>query len=184
MELRLTFKEKEIRDVYHDSFEAWYGDYRTQFKGRRNMTIVLICLTILSITLMRLHFDWIYYGVFFLAFTIIYAIRAEQQRQKNNQAIKEWKIGVDDFIKRYQGIKAIKYIYDNERIQYIEDGELIAEIFWTDFQRVEKNDKLIHLYFQGPHSNVWLPREIVDREDLDGFERIIEEKIQNQITNV
>jgi Ca2+/Na+ antiporter len=179
MEFRLTFKEKEIRDIYIDSFEDWDKDRRTQFKGERNTIIVLICLTILTISLTSLHFDWIYYGIFFLLVTIIYAVRNWQQKQMTNKDTEKWKNDLEDFFKKYQNITDIKYTYDNDRIQYYEQGKLTQEIFWTDFQRVDKTDKWIYLYFKNPEHTIWLPRVTVAKEEMDCFERAIDERVQN-----
>lgn len=179
MELRLTFKKKEIADLYQESYETWDKEWTTYFKSKNLPTTILFYITILTFGLTFVHFDWIYYGVIFLIITVIYDFRTRQQKRTNDKEIKKWKDQVDSFLKRYENIDDIKYIYDNEKIQYFEQGKLTVEILWDNLVSMDTNDKWIYVYMKDPRQNIWIPRVTTDNEELKLFEQTIEKRLQN-----
>lgn len=180
MELRLTFKKREIADLYQESFETWDKEWTTYFKSRSLPTITLLCITILSFGLTFVHFDWIYYGAIFLIFTVIYYLRTRRQKRINDKELTKWKEAVDSFMRKYENIDDIKYIYDNEKIQYFEQGKQIDEILWNNITSMDTNDKWIYVYTKDPKQNIWIPRVTTDKEELELFERTIETRLQNR----
>lgn len=83
-------------------------------------------------------------------------------------------------MRKYENIDDIKYIYDNEKIQYFEQGKQIDEILWNNITSMDTNDKWIYVYTKDPKQNIWIPRVTTDKEELELFERTIETRLQNR----
>lgn len=179
MELRLTFKKKELADLYQESFQTWDNEWATYFKSRNLPTIILLCTTLLFFILTYIHFDWIYYGAGLLIITVIYDFKTRRQKRINDREIKKWKNEVDSFLRKYERIDDIKYIYDNEKIQYFEQGKQTAEIFLDNIISIDTNDKWLYVYLKDPKQNIWIPRVTADKEELELFEQTIKSRLQN-----
>jgi hypothetical protein len=179
MELRLTFKKKEIADLYQESYQTWDNGWKAHFKSKNLTTIILLSLTILTFGLTFIHFDWIYYGAIFFIITVIYDFRTRRQKRTADKEIKKWQDEVASFLKQYENIDDIKYIYDSEKIQYFEQGKLKVEILWDNILSMDTNDKWIFVYLKDPKQNFWIPRVTTDNEELKLFEQTIESRVQN-----
>ena len=180
MELRLTFKKKEIADLYQESYETWDKEWATYFKSKNLATIILFSITVLTLGLTFVHFDWIYYGAIFLIITVVYDFKTRRKKRTNEREIKKWKDGVNSFLKKYENIDSIKYIYDNEKIHYFEQDKLKVEILWDNIISMDTNDKWIYVHLKDPNQNIWIPRITTDKEELKLFEQTIESRLQNR----
>lgn len=179
MELRLTFKKKEIADLYQESYQTWDSESRTLSKSKKLTIIILISFTLLTFGLTYIHFDWIYYGVIFFVTTIIYDFRTRRQKRTTEKEVKKWWDEVDSFLRKYENIDNIKYTYDSDKIQYFEQGKLIVEILWDNIISMDTNDKWIYVYLKDPKQNIWIPRVTTDKEELKLFEQTIASRLQN-----
>lgn len=180
MELRLTFKKKEIADLFQESYDAWNKEWTTYFASKNLPKIILISITILTFALTFVHFDWIYYAFGLLLITFIYDFRIRRQKRTNNKEVKKWKEEVDSFLRKYDSIDDIKYIYDNDKIQYFEQSKLIVEIRSNNIVSMDTNDKWLYVYMKDSTQNIWIPRVIADQEELTLFEQTIERKLKTR----
>lgn len=179
MELRLTFRKQEIADLYQESYQTWNDDWAAYFKSRNLPTLILLGSTLLFFGFTFIHFDWVYYAAILLAITLIYHVKTIRQKRTNDREIKKWKEEVDSFLRKYEGIDDIKYIYDNHKIQYFEQGKLKMEILWENIVSKEAHDKWIYVYLKDPQQTIWIPRVTTDKEELKLFEQAIETRLQN-----
>lgn len=134
--------------MFQESYDAWDKEWTTYFKSKNLPKIILISITILTFALTLVHFDWIYYGLGLLLITFIYDFRIRRQKRTNNKEVKKWKEEIDSFLRKYDSIDDIKYIYDNEKIQYFEQSKLIVEILWDNIVSMDTNDKWLYVYMK------------------------------------
>jgi hypothetical protein len=179
MELNLTFKEKEIRDIYAISFETLESQFNSRLKERRKTTIAFVSLTILFFLLSYLHFDWIYLSIFVAGLTLLFNLWTWRLGMRTKNKINADKKSVEDFINNHWTIGNIKYIYDHQRIEYYESGNLKVKIRWDDFLGADQNDQWIHVRFKKPYQNIWIPRATVDKLEMDNFEQLLAQRIQD-----
>lgn len=179
MKLNLTFKEKEIRDLYNESFKNWDIQFNERIQERNKTTIVLSTLTLFFIGLIYFHTDWIYYSIFFLVITITFILWTLRLKWKNERKVNKDKRDVDEYLEKYRTIDNIKYDYDDKKIRYYELNTLKVEIDWDDFLSVDNNDQWIYLFFRDSQQNIWIPRVTVDKEEIKLFEQAIELRLQN-----
>lgn len=180
MELRLKFRRKEITDLYQESYETWEKNWTTDLRTKKLLKAILLCFTLVSFMLAIVHFDWIFYGFIFLIITVVYNFNLTQQKRKKDEEITKWKDEVDSFLRNYENIDGIKYIYDNEKIHYFEQDKLKVEILWDNIINIESNEKWIYVHLKDPKQNIWIPRVTVDKEELELFEQTIESRLQNR----
>lgn len=179
MELRLTFKEKEIREIYNESFETRDKDFGERLNERRRATIVFAALTIFFFGLVYFHRDWSYYGLFFFGLTLIFILWTWTLKMRHNRKLKAEKDTVETFINKLRTIESIKYSYDNSTIKYLESEKLVAEINWNDITSFVKTDKFIYVYAKNPNQNMLIPFVTADKNELETFEKILEARLQN-----
>lgn len=177
MELRLTFREQEIRDIYNDSFEIEEQQLDKRIKERRKGSFALLGLTAFFFILTYFHSDWIYYGVFFAVLTILFSAWTLVIKQKYENKIFEEKNSIDEYLVKYRTIDSMKYTYDDEKIRYFESDQLNKEVNWVDIIGVVKNEKWIYVRFRNLEHNIWIPRVTVEEQEIVLFEQVIDEKI-------
>ena len=175
MELRLTFREQEIRDIYNDSFELEEQQLARRIKERVKGSITLASVSSFFFLLTYFHSDWVYYGVFFALLTIIFSAWTQVVKQKYENKIFEERNSIDGYLVKYRTIDNIMYVYDDEKIRYFESDQLTTEIKWIDIIGVVKNEKWIYVRFRNLEQNIWIPRVTVDEQDIVLFEQTIDE---------
>lgn len=179
MEIRLTFREKEVRDLYYESFEVQEQETEKRIKERHRTTIVFMSITLFFFALTFFHTDWVYYGLFFFLITLLFTGWTVLLKQREEDKITEQKNSVDKFLARYEAIDNIKYIYDQHKIRYFEADTLNIETDWCDIISVVKNEKWIYVSFKNPQQNIWIPRVTVEEQEIILFEQTLEERLQH-----
>lgn len=179
MELHLTFKETEIRELYKNSFDVQDNEIKKRLKGSRTTLIVFGSLTLIFLLLTNFHKDWIYYAIACAVFAFGFSFWTWRLSVKHHEKIKREKKDVEEFIKKYREVDGIKYVYDNISIRYFESNQLKVEIDWDDFKRVDKYDEWIYIHFKNVHQNIWIPFVTVDKLELQLLEDFINQRIQS-----
>lgn len=177
MELILTFKEKEIRELYDKSFEALNSEIEGRTKERNKTTYVLLGLTLFFCELTYFHVDWIYYAMISVGIAFLFTLWTWIINKKHRKEMKVKGKEVDDFLTKYRTIENIKYIYDDETIKYFESGRLKTEIIWSDIMTAVFDEKWIYVVFKSPRQNIWIPRITVDKDELKPFVNTINRKL-------
>ena len=177
MELKITFKENEIRDLYYETFDHEEHKVDEELKERKNGSLILGGIALFFFILTYFHGDWIYYALFFSMIAILFTAWSWVIRQKSDSKIYDEMTAVDKFLVRYRTIESMKYTYDKERIQYYESGQLAAEMEWNNLIGIVKNEKWIYVRFKNIEHNIWIARATVEEQDIQLFEQAIEETI-------
>lgn len=182
MELKITFKENEIRDLYYETFDHEEHKVEQQLKERRNGSLILGGVALFFFLLTYFHGDWIYYALFFSLIAILFTAWTWVIKQKSDSKIYDEMTEVDQLLQRYRTLESITYTYDQERIQYFEAGQLTIEMEWTNMIGVVKNDKWIYVRFKNIEQNIWIARATAEEQDIQLFEKAIEERLRGVIS--
>lgn len=180
MELKLTYKEQEIRALYYETFDHEEHKVDQQLNDRKRGTFILGGVSLFFFILTYFHSDWIYYALFFLMLTTLFTAWTWVIKQKSESKIFDQKMEVDRFLVKYRTVESMKYTYDEERIQYFESGQLVGEMEWMNMIGVVKNEKWIYVRFKNVEHNIWIARATADEQDILLFEQALESWLERQ----
>jgi hypothetical protein len=179
VEIKLTFKEKELREIYED----FYGELRAELKlklhSRKRTLITLSVWTCLILTLAFLRLEWIYYGLTSLLIAFLFMIRSMLIKQKVNKWIGKHKSDIDQFVSTLYSKGDIKYRYDDTEIKYYESTELKDTFMWINVDYWVNSEKCLWLYFKIPETNIMIPKKMVQSEELELFIDKINEQVKD-----
>jgi hypothetical protein len=178
LEIRLTFKELELREIYEDFYNELRAELKLKLQSRKRTLITLIVWTCLIFTLTFLRLEWIYYGLTSLLLTFLFMIRSIIIKQKVDKWIRKHKSEIDQFISKLYCIGDVRYSYNDTEIKYYESTELKDTLRWTNVDYWINNEKCLRLYFKNPQTNIMIPKKMVQQEELELFIDKINEQVK------
>ena len=180
MEVKLNFKEKEFRDLYENSYVFLKDELKNKIHERNKTRNVLLVITALIFLLTFVHWDWVYYGLIFFLFTILFIGWSEIIKLKTKRFIQRSRKEVDDFVYKAKPKKDIKYWYDDHNIRYCESGEVVDTYLWKDLKKFEDGTEYFILHFYNNKPTIMIPRTMVEnKEELIEFEGKISDVMKN-----
>ena len=179
MEIKLTFKEQEFKELYQSSYNELYEELNQKIKWR---TEVIILLTFLTFAFFRMSSIYSYFS--YLGFVSLFSIIAiigwnMYLKYKLKITIEKKQKEVNEYINTIKNLHDIKYIYDDIEIKYFESNEIKDTFNWKDISHYYNNNNCIVLYFNEGKTSFMIPKEMTDKESFQLFEDKINEKLKN-----
>jgi len=178
MDILLNFKEQELREIYSDSYKQLIQEHHSNFKSSRKISMVLLTVSVFFFILVIFHFDWIYYGLFFLFLALLTVLVKLTFKHLINSAIEKNKQKVEEWITKAKKINEIRYSFDDFEIRYFENDKLEKTIFWKNAVQCIENEKYLYILFKPKTDTMFLPYSMIDSNQLEAFKIEMKKRIK------
>jgi hypothetical protein len=178
MEVRLNFIEEDFRAFYANNRKALLADLSRELNWRKKVTQALIALTVFCFGLTYVDWRWVNYGLFPLGATLAFIVWTEIIKYGVNQHIRSNRVEEELFYVDRKKIEDVRYVVDEHEIRYYGAGELKQTFFWTDLSRLEYYEECFVLYMNPKNTSLTFFRSMIDKTELDLFERMVVEKLK------
>ena len=168
MEINLTFDEDQMRQILLER----NPNIETKPSPKAYLIFIastiglLVCIGFFSLSDQTPR--WVIPASICLAAILLDNIISQfKKRRTGLQAEKK----TEEWIKRYTTIKDIKYLIDDNKFDYFEDGVLISSHNKSRISDIEISKQHIQIFFENPDTNLWFPKVCVSDSD---FENLLE----------
>lgn len=178
MDIQLNFKEQDFREIYKDSYKKLIQDHQSNFRSSRKISLVLITISVFFFILVIFHFDWIYYGLFFLFLALLIVLIKLTFNHLTHRVIRKNKKKVEEWISKTKKINGIKYTYDSLEIRYFEEDKLEKTLFWKNAVQWIENEKYLYIIFKPKTDAILLPYSMIDSNQIEAFKTEMKKRIK------
>jgi hypothetical protein len=166
-EIALTFSRKTLEDIFYEK-----GDQKLFFgaSSKRQSLHLLIGIIAFPFFLQQAiaYESNVLMGIGIVLFGLVCYNFSRVARR-----IVEWRRSVRIFLDETEKISKHTLIYDNERIQLIQDEE-ITDIAWPDVKNAVITNRYIRLHAA---TDMMIPRGAMSDAQFDAFKATVEEKV-------
>lgn len=181
MELKLDFYEDEARKIGQASRNHHIKEAQKTTKDRHLTLILFFAVAIACIPPLKYNMDFIYPCIASIALAGRYfwktrRLRATAQEQIDN-TMQEW----ENLIIRMRGVEGVKYVYDEEKLEYHEENKPISQVQWSKLYLVSKEEELGLLFLsfddeEMPH--LMIPAAMTSAEEFVAFKAFVQQKME------
>jgi len=171
--LNLKFDEKEVRRIVEKNIPVNKKTIYRVFLKKFFWDIGLLVIGVTAFAISLNFPDFISFGIAIIFMALAVLIRTMIYFIKERRKLKNSMRDIHLFIDRYNNIEKVYYTYSGSDITYFENDRAIRNYTIRGVKRLYEDIESIYLDFGDPKINIWIPRKMVDSEELADFEKVI-----------
>lgn len=180
MELKLDFYEDEYRKIAESFSQTFLEDENKKTKNRNLNLILFFVLAAIWIPPLKYDTVFIYPCIISLISAGLYFRKTKKLAAKAIGLIEENNLESEKYIAKMRGMEGIKYVYDNDKLEYYEEGKLVDTFKWSNMYLLGKEGqgKLITVHFHLPDTYIIIPQSMANPDEYQVFEETAKRKLE------